>query len=87
MDVLYHALRSRPQKFAKYFHLFCITPCATLRSMKTPATKEPTHVGGVRLRNTTWEKLRELMRHHGSRLWLEKAVDAAQKKLKTGAEK
>jgi len=54
--------------------------------MKTPTTKEPTHVGGVRLRNTTWEKLRELMRHHGSRLWLEKAVDAAHKKLK-GAEK
>jgi hypothetical protein len=49
--------------------------------MKTP-TKETTHVGGVRMRDSVWVKLRELMEHHGGRLWLEKSVEREYQKIK-----
>jgi hypothetical protein len=37
--------------------------------------KEPTQVGGIRLPLDLWRKLRALMKHHGGRKWLEKAIE------------
>jgi len=42
---------------------------------------EKTTPGSVRLPLSVWDKLRALMRHHGGRGWLVKAVNREHKKV------
>ena len=53
--------------------------------MTSPNTNDPSLAQSVRLRLSYWQKLRELMQHYGSRVWLEKAIDRAHKKMSKDA--